>query len=273
MFFEYNVLWNYSPYVFTSDFISLRFYSLFFTLGLFFVYFKVKKDLSNHIDDATIEEIIFPSIIFMLIFSRVFHCIFYEFSYYSNNIIEILLPIRLNPFEFAGYQGLSSHGGFVGFLVSYFVLSNKKIKFDDSLRFLDTIFYYSLVFISLIRIGNLFNSEILGKACNQGLCLTFTLYDSIPRYPVQLYESISYLSLFILLVFAKDRIQRIPGRLLLIVVSMVAFLRFFLEFLKDTQSDIVLSYLNMGQILTIPILTISLFFLYMLNNKKIRNLS
>ena len=63
MFFEYNILWNYSPYVFTSDLISLRFYSLFFALGLFFVYFKVRKDLSNHVDGATIEEIIFPSIV------------------------------------------------------------------------------------------------------------------------------------------------------------------------------------------------------------------
>jgi len=273
MFFEYNILWNYSPYIFTSDLISLRFYSLFFALGLFFVYFKVRKDLSNHIDGATIEEIIFPSIIFMLIFSRMFHCIFYEFSYYSNNIIEIFLPIRLNPFEFTGYQGLSSHGGFIGFLISYFVVSNKKIKFNDSLRLLDTIFYYSLILISLIRIGNLFNSEILGKACNQGLCLTFALYDSIPRYPVQLYESISYLSIFILLGFAKDMIQRVSGRLLLIIVSMVAFLRFLLEFMKDTQSDIILPYLNMGQMLTIPILIISLFLLYVLNNKKIRNLS
>ena len=273
MLFEYNILWNYSPYIFTSDFISIRFYSLFFALGLFFVYYRTNKNLSNYIDSKTIEAIVFPSIIFMLFFSRVFHCIFYEFAYYSNNIIEILLPIRLTPLSFTGYQGLSSHGGFIGFVLSCLIISNKKLKFKYSLKFLDAIFYYSLVFISLVRIGNLFNSEILGKACNEGLCIIFPLYDSIPRYPVQLYESISYLSIFFLLSLIRDRIQILPGRLMLIVISMVSISRFFLEFLKEAQSDINLFYFNMGQALTIPILIISLLLLIILHGKKIKNLS
>ena len=273
MLFEYNILWNYSPYIFTSDFISLRFYSLFFALGLLFVYHKINKDMSDYIDSKTIEAVVFLPIIFMLIFSRIFHCLFYEFSYYSSNIIEILLPIRLNPLHFTGYQGLSSHGGFIGFIISYLIISNKKLKFKYSLKFLDAIFYYSLVFISFIRMGNLFNSEILGKACNQGLCMTFPLYDLIPRYPVQLYESISYLSIFFLLSFVSDRIQIVPGRLTLIIISMVSVSRFLLEFLKETQSDINLFYFNMGQILTIPILIISLILFFIIRDKKIKNLS
>ena len=273
MLFEYNILWNYSPYIFTSDFISIRIYSLLFALGLFFVYYKTNKDLSNYINPKIIETIVFSSVISMLIFSRIFHCIFYEFSYYSHNIIEILLPVRLNPFHFTGYQGLSSHGGFIGFIISYLIISNKKIKFNDSLKFLDVIFYYSLVFISFIRIGNLFNSEIVGKACSQGLCVIFPSYDLIPRYPVQLYESISYLFIFFLLSFARNRIQIVPGRLMLIVISMVSVSRFLLEFIKETQSEINLFYFNMGQILTIPILVISLMLFFILHDKKIKNLS
>jgi prolipoprotein diacylglyceryltransferase len=76
-----------------------------------------------------------------------------------------------------------------------------------------------------------------------------------------------------LLSLIRDRIQILPGRLMLIVISMVSISRFFLEFLKEAQSDINLFYFNMGQALTIPILIISLLLLIILHGKKIKNLS
>ncbi|MEE2975309.1 MAG: prolipoprotein diacylglyceryl transferase [Thermodesulfobacteriota bacterium] len=263
--FDITILWNYSPYIFSSDFISIRYYSLFFAIGVIFVYIKTTLKASSYLTPKKVDEILIPCILCMLLFSRVFHCLFYEFSYYSNNLLEILLPIRFSPFEFTGYQGLSSHGGFVGFLFCYFIFYRKKIKFNISLKLLDAVFYYSIVLISLIRVGNLFNSEILGKVCSKGLCVIFPLIDAVSRHPVQFYEAVSYVFIYLILRFFSIRIESVPGRLMVLSVFSVSLARFLLEFLKETQTDIQLSYFNMGQLLTLPIMLISLLILLILN--------
>ena len=263
--FDLTILWTHSPYIFSSDFISVRYYSLFFALGIIFVYVKTIIKLSKDINPKILDDVFIPCILFMLLFSRIFHCLFYEFTYYSTNPIEIFLPFRLSPFEFTGYQGLSSHGGFAGFIFSFLIFYRKKMKFNLSIKFLDTVFYYSIILIGFIRLGNFFNSEILGKACTNSLCIIFPLFDSVPRYPVQLYESLTYFVIYIGLSFFREKIEAVPGRLLLLTVLFVSISRFLLEFLKDIQSDINIGVLTMGQLLTIPIVLISIIAFLVLN--------
>ena len=255
-----SFLWDYSPYLIETNFFSLRYYSLFFGLGILFVWHRSVKELSGTIEKETLESSLFNIIIFMLVGSRLFHCFFYEFEYYSRNILEVLLPIRLNPLEVTGFQGLSSHGGFIGLIIYLFFILKKRVSQVQLNNFLDTILINSLILISLIRVGNLFNSEILGKPCSDFICVTFMSYDLIPRYPVQILEGIGYLLLFFIFSFLRPRMLQKSAKLSLLILVSVVILRFLLEFLKEPQSDFLLAYLNMGQLLSLFVVGFFVFF-------------
>ena len=256
---SYNyIIWDYSPFLYYSDYFQLRTYSVLFALGLLFVYMKVsKKFLDKNYD---IENFLFKLIISTLVFSRIFHCLFYQFEYYSSNLIEILLPVQLSSFTFTGYQGLSSHGGLFGLFLGLFIFQKNKIKLFDRLHILLNILLYSFILMSLIRIGNLFNSEILGKECFEinFLCFIFPSYDMLPRYPVQLLEAFLYFILFVFFrYFSQSGYRDNVVKSIFTMLIALGLVRFFVEFLKLPNTKIVFEYFNMAQLLTLLLLAIS----------------
>ena len=252
-------IWDHSPFLYTSDFISIRYYSLLFGTGLFYLLYKLSKDLKKDLAKDFIDKTFFSLVLYILIGSRIFHCLLYEYGYYSNNLLEIFIPFRFSTYEFIGFQGLSSHGGFTGAIVYLFFVVRKKINIRTFSKFLDSLILNSLIFISLIRIGNFFNSEIIGKQCSYVFCIIFPSsgYDIMPRHAVQLYEAFFYLLLFFSFVIYPTKSSRRIGTTALYVVSLTIIGRFFLEFFKQSQSDIFLQYINMGQLLSFV-----LFFLF-----------
>ena len=66
--FDLTILWTHSPYIFSSDFISVRYYSLFFALGIIFVYVKTIIKLSKDINPKILDDVFIPCILFMLLF-------------------------------------------------------------------------------------------------------------------------------------------------------------------------------------------------------------
>ncbi len=110
-----------------------------------------------------------------------------------------------------------------------------------------------------IRIGNLFNSEIIGKPTNVAWAFIFERVDMIPRHPAQLYEAISYLIIFGILWFLyKKKIEKVQqgfvfGSFLIMLFSV----RFLVEFVKENQETFENTMIiNMGQILSIPFILI-----------------
>jgi prolipoprotein diacylglyceryltransferase len=89
----------------------------------------------------------------------------------------------------------------------------------------------------------------------------------IPRHPAMVYESLSTLLLFLLLysLWKRHRQEWPEGRLFGIFVVVLFSLRFFYEFLKENQVEFEdnLS-LNMGQILSIPLVLFGLFLIFRL---------
>jgi phosphatidylglycerol:prolipoprotein diacylglycerol transferase len=246
------LIWNQSPFLFTSDFISIRYYSVFFAVGLLLLLYRINKESTDDFSRDYVDKTFLNLLIYMLIGSRIFHCLFYEYGYYSENLLEILLPIRFETLEFIGFQGLSSHGGFIGALIYIFIIFRKKVKFHSFFKFVDCLILNSLIFVSFIRIGNLFNSEIIGKQCSYFFCVAFPLsgYGLIPRHPVQVYECIIYFSIFLFVANLKSKNSFEPGRISLIVVTLAFIGRFLVEFYKEKQSDIIFTYINMGQLLS-----------------------
>ncbi|KAB2852620.1 MAG: prolipoprotein diacylglyceryl transferase, partial [Ignavibacterium sp.] len=122
---------------------------------------------------------------------------------------------------------------------------------------------------ALIRLGNLFNSEIIGKAANVPWAFIFIRVDDIPRLPAQLYESIFYFISFFILYFVYSKTDKKikQGYLFGLFLILIFGFRFFVEFIKENQSPFEQGlFLNMGQLLSIPFVAVGLF--YMLRKQK-----
>ena len=114
---------------------------------------------------------------------------------------------------------------------------------------------------SFIRIGNLFNSEIIGRPTHGWWAVTFPRVDRIPRHPAQLYEAIFYFAVFFLLsrLYYKTTIKNDVGALFGIFLTAVFTFRFLIEFVKEDQVAFEKGMsLNMGQILSVPLILIGL---------------
>ena len=128
---------------------------------------------------------------------------FYDWEYYRNNLLEILLPFRFNPeFEFTGFQGLASHGAAISMIISMYFY-NKKILKKSVLWILDRVVIPVALGAIFVRVGNFFNSEMIGKPADESLpwAIIFKSYDNIPRHPGQLYEAFGYIFVFLTLWF------------------------------------------------------------------------
>jgi prolipoprotein diacylglyceryl transferase len=150
--------------------------------------------------------------------------------------------------------GLASHGAAIGILIAIYLFSKKKKNYP-MLWTLDRVVIVVALAGTFIRLGNLFNSEIIGKPTDVSWAFIFTAVDDIPRHPAQLYEAIAYFIIFLILLFIyyKGFHKNRSGLLFGIFLVLVFTFRFFVEFLKENQSGFEESMvLNMGQLLSIP---------------------
>jgi len=257
------IIWNPDGIVFDFGFYQLRWYSILFgigfVLGYQFVKWRFKRD---NVDTKLLDNLAVYLVIGTVIGARLGHCIFYDWDYYQNHLLEILLPFRFSPtFEFIGYQGLASHGGGAGVIIALIIFSwqNKISK----IWMIDTIALVVPLAGASIRLGNLMNSEIIGKATNVSWAFVFKQIDNIPRHPAQLYEALSYLLIFGIL-FWVDKKQKFKNGFVFGLMLVLVFIsRFFIEFVKADQSAFEADMtLNMGQWLSIPYFIIGWIFIY-----------
>ncbi len=186
-----------------------------------------------------------------LLGARLGHCLFYEPGYYLSHPIEILMVWR---------GGLASHGGALGVLLALWIFSRKNREFSFS-WLLDHLAVPLALIAALIRIGNLFNSEILGRPADVPWAFVFERVDQVPRHPAQLYESLAYFALFgINLLFYKIGMHRRPGFIFGFSMIWIFAARMILELLKENQEAFEAGMiLNMGQILSIPFVLLGVF--------------
>jgi prolipoprotein diacylglyceryl transferase len=181
--------------------------------------------------------------------------LFYQPDHYLTRPWEILMIWQ---------GGLASHGGFIGVLIALY-LYLRKYRDMSFLELSDRLVIASLPAAGLIRIGNLFNSEILGEPTNLPWAITFIRVDPIPRHPVMLYEALTYLLVFAILYIAywKTEIIKSPGRIVGAGFVACFTARFLIEFGKEEQVPFERGMLlNMGQLLSIPFILIGLVLLY-----------
>lgn len=270
------IIWNPNNSI-NIFFFKIRFYSLIFfitfILGWYIMSFIYKQE---NIDNKKLDQLITYTTFATIIGARLGHVFFYDFFYFKNHWIEAILPIRENlnknflffhGYEFVGYNGLSSHGATIGLIISSYIYSKNILK-KSFLWLYDRLSIPISLGCSLIRIGNFFNSEIVGTPSKLPWAVKFINMNSeygqiIPRHPAQLYESIIYFITFIILfyIYIKTKKKLLLGYIFGVFFIIIWSGRILIEFIKEPQGleFIKTNFLNTGQILAIPFLLIGIF--------------
>jgi phosphatidylglycerol:prolipoprotein diacylglycerol transferase len=262
------VMWNPDGTIIDLGFFVLRYYSLFFLLAFVSAYLVLKQEFKLHqIDNDLLDKLTIYVFFGTLIGARLGHCLFYDFSYYSSHPLEIILPVSFEPsLRITGFQGLASHGGGLGILISLFVFSRKYGMKPWFL--LDQVSLVIPLAGFFIRLGNLMNSEIIGKPSDLPWAFIFVKEDLVPRHPAQLYEAIGYLLLFMMLYRISKWQPRRDGFYFGLMLTLLFSLRFVIEFYKEYQSPFEADmWLNMGQVLSIPFILMGLIIIYRKRNE------
>ncbi|MBK6266745.1 prolipoprotein diacylglyceryl transferase [Marivirga sp. S37H4] len=256
------IIWNPDGIIVDLGFYQLRWYSVLFGLGFILGYLFVKwRFKRKQLDVKLLDNLAVYLVVATVIGARLVHCFFYDWDYYQNHLLEILLPFRFTPeFEFTGFMGLASHGGGVAVIIALLIFAR---KYDlKKLWLLDTIALVAPLVGACIRLGNLMNSEILGQPTNVAWAFIFKQVDALPRHPAQLYEAISYLFIFMLLFIIDKKRQVKDGFILGVMLVGVFIARFLIEFVKADQSDFEAGMtINMGQWLSIPFIIVGIVFI------------
>ncbi|MBS1487053.1 MAG: prolipoprotein diacylglyceryl transferase [Bacteroidetes bacterium] len=168
------IIWNGSPEIMSIGSFALRWYGLLFALGflicqqvLYYMYRQEGKP------DRDVDTLTVYMMIATIIGARLGHVIFYEPTMLWKEPLSVILPFELHPFKFTGLQGLASHGAAIGILFGLWLYSRKKKPNQNYLQVLDRIVILVCLTGCFIRLGNFFNSEIIGKPSNNPLAVVF----------------------------------------------------------------------------------------------------
>jgi prolipoprotein diacylglyceryl transferase len=257
--------WQVSPVIIDLGFFELRWYSLLFALGVAMAYWLAYQQFrKNGIPEADFEKLSLWVIVGGVIGARLGHCFFYDWAYFSQHPLEIILPFKFNPeFQFVGYQGLASHGGAMGVLLAL-LWAHFRLAKVSTFFILDVLALGIPLTGAMIRLGNLMNSEIIGKATEVSWAVVFVKVDELPRHPAQVYEALAYLLIFSVLHLYFKRFSKLGQGVLFAWFLILLFLaRFIIEFFKENQVAFEQNlWLNMGQILSIPFILIGFIMLF-----------
>ena len=235
--------------------LDLRWYSLLFITGILvgnFIFLTFVRREKKPIQLC--ESLLYYIVIGTVVGARLGHCLFYDPIGYLSNPLSILQIWE---------GGLASHGGYAGVLISIYLFSRKHPEMSF-FWISDRITIVSILAGTFIRVGNFFNSEIIGRVTDVPWAIIFSKVDAYPRHPAQLYEAIGYflISVILYLVYRFTKMGSFPGRLLGLACVMAFSFRAFIETFKENQVVFENNLpFNMGQLLSVPFILIGLLLL------------
>ena len=249
---------------------TIYYYSLMWMVAFILGYQIMKKVYSNeNQSEKKLESLFMYSVLGIMIGARLGHVIFYQTELFREDFFSVFLPFKFSGgIEFTGFRGLASHGATIGMIISMYIY-NKKVLKKSVLWILDRVVIACALGGIFIRIGNFFNSEIIGKPADENLPwgVVFKNVDNIVRHPGQLYEAFGYIFVFLILFFTywKSNKAKNEGFLFGLFLLLLMTVRVFVEKFKiaqvDGREDWILG-LNTGQILSIPFIIIGLYYMF-----------
>ena len=268
--------WNPNEILFDLHFIQIRYYSLMYVIAFVLGFYIMKKIfLKENKSLERLDSLVIYVGLAMLIGARLGHCFFYDWDYFKDNLLKIILPFKFSPeFKLVGFSGLASHGAAVGIIISMILFIRKFPEFKLS-WVLDRIVIPITIGGMFVRIGNFINSEINGKIVDKSFTFAVKflqgeswlrpidamqitgqntpkkafeeiisnpefsdIYNQIPyRHPAQLYEAVCYFFLFWILYYLYWKTNKRNQPYFIFGVFLIALwtIRFFVEFVKESQ--------------------------------------
>lgn len=285
---------------------KLHFYSMMWIIAFLLGWYIMKRIfIKEKVKLDYLDPLFIYTVFATMLGARLGHVLFYQSELISQDFFSIFLPFRFHPeFEFTGFQGLASHGAAIGIIIGMY-LYRRKYKYKSLMWILDRVVIPVASGAVFIRIGNFINSEIIGKVTDSGFGVRFiqdqysqgeamqltgmktpkAAYDAIAnnpqfqellqavpyRHPAQLYESICYIFVFIILwyFYSKTNKGNQSGFLFGLFLVLLWTIRLFVEFFKEPQGDEYITFLglNTGQMLSIPFIIIGLYFMFVFKSK------
>lgn len=263
-----NIIWNIDPIWFSIGSFEIRYYSLFWLAAFVVGFFIVRRFyIKEKLDTNSLETLAIYVFAGALIGARLFHCIFYDAEYFFSHPFEIFLPFKYitdGDITLSSYTGFASHGGIIGITIAFIIYC--RIYKVDAWDIADKLVVAGALGGAFIRLGNFFNSEMIGTPSNLPWAIIFSHFDNTPRHPSQLYEAIFYLFTFLVVyyLYTKRKEMHSPGFIAGVAILIGFIARFAIEFTKIPQSDFENTMLlNMGQLLSIPFILIAAWVMYL----------
>lgn len=271
-----GITWNPNESLLDLGFFQLRYYSLMFVIAFAAGWYIMKRIFVNEKKPLEVLDSLFVYVVVAtLVGARLGHVFFYQPELLTDDPLSVFLPIRTKPeFEFTGFSGLASHGATIGILIALYLFI-KKFKNIKLMWLLDRITIPVAFGAIFVRLGNFFNSEIIGKPTDASLfsavrfirgedslskydaaritgeknfSKAFELIETDPRFtetlnsipyrhPAQLYEAFGYAIVFVLLwwLYWKTNKKDQPGYLFGVFFVLLWTVRFVVEFVKESQ--------------------------------------
>ncbi|OFY60182.1 MAG: prolipoprotein diacylglyceryl transferase [Bacteroidetes bacterium RBG_19FT_COMBO_42_10] len=254
--------WDVNPEIFRIGSFAIRWYGLLFASSFLFGYVILGRIFKNeNLSDALLDKLTVYVAIGTIVGARLGHCLFYEPGFYLSHPGEILK---------IWHGGLASHGAAIGIILSILLFARNAKK--DFTWVIDRVAIVVALSGFFIRTGNLMNSEIYGVETTLPWGFVFLRNgENAPKHPTQIYEALTYLIIFLLLLWLywRKKGAYIQGTLISLTCILIFTSRFFIEFLKEDQVEFEASMnLNMGQWLSIPFVILGCVWLYYSVKKK-----
>jgi len=294
-----HIIWNPSEGI-DLGFFMIRFYSLMFVVAFGLGWFLMKKIFERENEPIDkLDSLFIWTALSTLIGARLGHVIFYQTELFTTDPLSIFLPFQTKPhFEFTGFSGLASHGAAIAIILSM-VYFSKKIMKRPLLWVLDRVVIPVASGAIFVRLGNFFNSEIIGNTTTSPFGIRFVhdtfnkrqivestgiqnpkeaynavvndpkfaeLLQMVPaKHPTQLYEAFGYIFVFLFLFYAywKTNAREKQGLLFGWFLILLWTVRFIVEFVKESQGGFFetdLGLFSTGQWLSIPFIVAGVIF-------------
>jgi len=266
MFSLLFIHWNPDVVAFHLGPFAVRWYSLCWCIGLLSVYVLMHRMFR---EQKLKEEQFDPMFLYcfagILIGARLGHCLFYEPEYFLAHPVEMFLPVKFaadGSWRFTGYEGLASHGGTIGLIAALWFFARKVGL--TYLHVLDNVSIVTPITAMFIRLGNLMNSEIIGRPSDVPWAFVFERVDQLPRHPGQLYEALCYCLFFFVGWWCYRRRPALVGTGFFfgLCIFLIFLSRIFIEYTKENQVAFEDGMLfNMGQLLSVPFVLLGAYFI------------
>ncbi|KGN79931.1 prolipoprotein diacylglyceryl transferase [Porphyromonas gulae] len=255
------ITWDFDPVLFTLFGHPVVWYGLLFALGLMILGPWIEKKMWEHekLDPKWFESLAVYVFVGTIVGARLGHVLFYDPAYYLANPAKIFVTWE---------GGLASHGGTIGIIIACWLYS-RRVTRKSILWVLDRLAVPTGIVASMIRLGNLTNSEIFGRPTTLPWGFRFIRSEEYRRlvpnmdmgcHPTQIYEALCYLAVFALcmwLYWKRDAARRYSGLIVGVFLTGIFLSRLIIERIKIVQEPWELKLiesvgLNMGQLLSIP---------------------